>query len=285
LLSSKSKSKIDGNQITFGAVDFQPHPPTLAPVFANLDQEMDLTIGSFNFRVGFLGSVRLSDPINSGPSAGQTAIAATLGTSAGSSSEVNLPISIKPTKGKGNTIEELNEIMENLDFEESSGYSDMASDENFDNISNYSREDFIACCSDVSSNFEDTWRSGVELYDDEQTIFSSGSSRSFGNQYQVYAIIDETSEELDDNNNPIIKPENIKKGANDLAEGDTIEIVVARVKIQLTIAEWDTIRAAVNNGATMPIEARREVLLGYHYALHRQAQQLEKEKSEIRRRR
>jgi hypothetical protein len=210
---------------------------------------------------------------------------ATSGTSVGSSSEVNLPISIKSMKSNGNTIEELNEIMENLDFEESSGYSDMASDDNFDNISNYSREDFIACCSDVSGNFEDTWRLGVELYDDEQTIFSSGSSRSFHNQYQVYAIIDETSEELDDNNNPIINPENVTKGANHMAEGDTVEIAMARVKIQLTVAEWDTIRAGVNNGATMPIDARREVLLGYHYALHREAQQLEKEKSEIGRRR
>jgi hypothetical protein len=36
-LLSKSNSKIDRNQITFGAVDFQPHPPTLAPIFLNLD--------------------------------------------------------------------------------------------------------------------------------------------------------------------------------------------------------------------------------------------------------
>jgi hypothetical protein len=76
LLLSNSNSKIDGNQITFGAIDFQPHPPTLAPVFANLNQEMDLMIGSFNFRVGSLGSTRLSDPIKSGASAGKTASAA-----------------------------------------------------------------------------------------------------------------------------------------------------------------------------------------------------------------
>jgi hypothetical protein len=40
LLLSNNNSKIGGNQITFGAVDFQPHPPTLAPVFSSLDQEM-----------------------------------------------------------------------------------------------------------------------------------------------------------------------------------------------------------------------------------------------------
>jgi hypothetical protein len=100
----------------------------------------------------------------------------------------------------------------------------------------------------------------------------------------VYAIINDTSEELVDNNNPIINPENVRKGANHMEEGDTVETVVARVKIQLTIAKWETIRAAVDNGAAMPVDARREVLLGYHYALHQQAHQLEKEKSEIRRR-
>jgi hypothetical protein len=120
-LSSKNNSKIDGNQITFGAIDFQPHPPTLASVFANLDQEMDLTIGSFNFRVRSLGYVRLLDPINSGPSTGKTATTATSETSVGSSSEVNSPISIKPMKSKRNTRRELDKIMENLNLEESSG--------------------------------------------------------------------------------------------------------------------------------------------------------------------
>jgi hypothetical protein len=102
--SSKSNLRIDGNQITFGVVDFQLHPPTLAPVFVSLDQEPDLTIGSFNFHVGSLGS---ESPINLGPSARKTAIAATRETSVGSSSEVNSLVSIKPTKGS--IIEELNE--------------------------------------------------------------------------------------------------------------------------------------------------------------------------------
>jgi hypothetical protein len=31
-LLSKGNSKINGNQITFGAADFQPHKPTPAPV-------------------------------------------------------------------------------------------------------------------------------------------------------------------------------------------------------------------------------------------------------------
>jgi hypothetical protein len=101
----------------------------------------------------------------------------------------------------------------------------------------------------------------------------------------VYAIIDDTSEEVDANNNPIINPGNVKRCTNHMEEGDIKEIIAARVKVQLTPEEWDMIRAAVNNGAAIPVDARREVLLGYHYALHRQAHQLEKETSKIRRKR
>jgi hypothetical protein len=98
LLSSKSNSKINRNQIASRAIDFQPHPPTLAPIFANLDQEVDLTIGSFNFHVGSLGSVHLLDPINSGLSTGKAAVAATSETSVGSSSEINSPVSLDTSK-------------------------------------------------------------------------------------------------------------------------------------------------------------------------------------------
>jgi hypothetical protein len=128
--SSKSNSKINGIQIAFEAVDFQKDPPTLAPVFANLDQEMDLTFGSFNVCVGSLGSLRLPYLINSGPSAGKHTIAAASETSSGSSSEVNSLVSIKPAKGS--TVEELDKMMENLDLDESSGSEDMGSDENLD---------------------------------------------------------------------------------------------------------------------------------------------------------
>jgi hypothetical protein len=129
----------------------------------------------------------------------------------------------------------------------------------------------MVCYGNVSNNSEDTWNSGLELYDNEQAIFSSGSSGDVHSQYQVYAIIDDTSEELYANNNPIINPENIMRGANHMAEGDTKETVAARVKVQLTTAEWDSIKAAITTGTTIPVNARREVLLGYHYSLHRQS--------------
>jgi hypothetical protein len=100
----------------------------------------------------------------------------------------------------------------------------------------------------------------------------------------VFTIIGDNSEEFNDNDNPVINLANVTGGANHMAEGDTADSVANRSKTRLTVAEWETIKAAVNNGATIPIDARREVLLGYHCALHRQSKQLEREKSEIRKR-
>jgi hypothetical protein len=127
LLSANSNLKVDGNQISFGTVDFQPHPPTLTPVFANLDQEMDLTFGSLNFRASSLGSIRLSDPTTSSPLAEEIASAAMSDSSVGSSSEVNPPISFTPTDTIECTIKELNEMMGNLNLEKASGHSDKGS--------------------------------------------------------------------------------------------------------------------------------------------------------------
>jgi hypothetical protein len=122
-LPANSNSKVDGNQISFGTIDFQPHPPTLTPVFASFDQEMDQTIGSLNFRVGSLGSIRLSDLTKSDPSAGKTATMTMSESSVGCSSEVNSPVSFTTT-GKEGTIKELDEIMRNLDLGKTSDHSD-----------------------------------------------------------------------------------------------------------------------------------------------------------------
>jgi hypothetical protein len=112
-------------------------------------------IGSFNFHVGSLGSLRLSDPISSDLSAGKTTATTTSRTSLGSSSEVNSPVSIKPTEIKRNTIEELDKIMENLGLKESPDHSDMASKGNSDSITNYSEEDFTTLYGNVTHNSED----------------------------------------------------------------------------------------------------------------------------------
>jgi hypothetical protein len=67
-LVANSNPEVDEIQISFGTVNFQPHQPSFTQVFESMDQDMDLTIGSLNFRVGSLGLIRLSDPAKPGPS-------------------------------------------------------------------------------------------------------------------------------------------------------------------------------------------------------------------------
>jgi hypothetical protein len=225
---------------------------------------MDLMIGSLNFHVGSLGSVCLSDLINLGPSAGKTASMENSKTSVGSSSEVNSAVSIKLTKSKGNIVEELDKIMENLDLEESSGYSNTSSDKNINNIL---EEDFT-CCGDVSDNFEDTWRSGLKLNNDEQTPFYSDPNQCINNRHQVYVVINDTYKEVDVENNLVINPQNLERGANHRAEGETDSAVARREKVYLSAEEWQMIKVVVNHGTVIPTNVRREVLTGYQYALH-----------------
>jgi hypothetical protein len=144
-------------------------------------------------------------------------------------------------------------------------------------------EDFMICYDDISDQSTDTWKTGLELHEDNRTTFSSCSSK-FDNQYQVLAIIGDNSEEFDDNNNQVLNPANIIRGANHVAEGDTADSLANGVKIRLSAEEWNTIKAAVEHGIPMPIDASKNVLLGYHYALQKQARQLAKERSEIQKR-
>jgi hypothetical protein len=77
----------------------------------------------------------------------------------------------------------------------------------------------------------------------------------------------------------------VTRGANHPAEGDTADSLANRAKIRLSAEDWNTIKAAIEHGATIPADASKEVLLGYHYALQRQSRQLAKERSEIQNRR
>jgi hypothetical protein len=133
----------------------------------------------------------------------------------------------------------------------------------------------MICCNDISEKSTDTLKTGLELHGDNQTTFWSCSSK-FDNQYQVLAIVGDNSEEFDDNNNPVLNPANITRGANHLAEGDTTDSLANGEKIRLSAKECNTIKAAVEHDAAIPVDASKNVLLGYHYALQRQSRQLAK---------
>jgi hypothetical protein len=82
------------------------------------NQEMDLTIGSLNFRVGSSGLTRLSDPAQLDASASKTKTIVTSKSSVGSSSEVNSPVSFTTAENTGEKIEGLDETTENVDIGE-----------------------------------------------------------------------------------------------------------------------------------------------------------------------
>jgi hypothetical protein len=155
-LLANSSPEVDEIQIPFGTIDFQPHQSSFTQVFESMDQDMDLTIGSLNFRVGSLGSIRLSDPAKPGPSASEPKTVAMSESSEGSSSEVNSPVnSAEVEEGK---FARGDETMENFDLE-------------------VQLEDLIICHDDTSDKSTDTWKTGLELSEDDNSIFSSSNSR------------------------------------------------------------------------------------------------------------
>jgi hypothetical protein len=131
--------------------------------------------------------------------------------SVGSSSEANSPINFATIEMVGEKIAELDETMENLDLGDQ-------------------LEDPMICHDDASDKSTDTWKTGLELHEDDETIFSSFNSK-FNNRYQVLAIVGDNSEEFDENNNPVLNPANVNRGANHLAEGETADSLASREKV------------------------------------------------------
>jgi hypothetical protein len=83
---------------------------------------------------------------------------------------------------------------------------------------------------DTSDQSTDTWKTGLELSEDDNSIFSSYNSK-LDNRYQILAITGDNSKELDDNNNPVLNPANINRGVNQLVEGETADSLETREKV------------------------------------------------------
>jgi hypothetical protein len=180
-----------------------------------------------------------------GPSASEPETIAMSESSEGSSSEVNSPVSL--TEAEEGKIAGGDKTMENSDLE-------------------VQLKDLMICHDDTSDQSTDTWRTGLELSEDDNSIFSSRNSK-LDNQYQILAITGDNSEELDDNNNPVLNPANINRGANHLAEGETPDSLATREKFRLSADEWRTIKTTVEHGTPIPRNSSQNMLLGYHYAL------------------
>jgi hypothetical protein len=127
-----------------------------------------------------------------------------------SSSEANSPVSLATVEIIGGKIAELDKTMENLDLEDQ-------------------LKDLMISHDDASDKSIDTWKTGLEFHEDDKTIFSNFNSK-FDNRYQVLTIIGDNSEEFDENNNPVLNPANINRGANHLAEGEIADSLASRKK-------------------------------------------------------
>jgi hypothetical protein len=135
-------------------------------------QEMELTIGSLSILIGPSGSSRLLDPTKQDPSASEPEATAIMEYSNGSSSEVNSPVSLEEVqKGK---IGEDNKAKDNFN-------------------TGIQLDDLMICLDDISDKSTDIWKTGLELSEDGDSIFSS-LNINIDKQCQVLAIVGDNSE-------------------------------------------------------------------------------------------
>jgi hypothetical protein len=197
------------------------------------NQKMELTIGSLSFCVGLSGTIHLSDPMKLYPSANKIKTITISGSSVGSSSEVNSPVSFTVAEDAGGKIEELDKIAEKLGIGETVGQPYP------------SQKDFVTQTGGVSGNIQ-----------------------------QLCVIITEAVEENDHADNTTIDLQVDKSRSNSKKEKE---------KIHVSTGEWRIIMSAINHGTKVPANSRREVLMGYQYALHQHKKKLREEKDEFRR--
>jgi hypothetical protein len=100
---------------------------------------------------------------------------------------------------------------------------------------------------------------------------SSGISRSI---HQLCVIITEAAEENDHVDNGEVDAQVDKPRINGKKEKE---------KFHVSTGEWRIIMSAINHGTEVPTISRREVLMGYQYALHQRRKKLREENDEFRR--
>jgi hypothetical protein len=99
--------------------------------------------------------------------------------------------------------------------------------------------------------------------------FTAGSSGVSKSVHQLCIIITEAEEENNHEGN-----EGIDKQVDKARETNKKE----KEKIHVSTGEWRIIMSAVNHGIEIPEGSRREVLMGYQYALHQHKKKLREER-------
>jgi hypothetical protein len=117
-------------------------------------------------------------------------------------------------------------------------------------------------------------------HSDFSQIFSKNTAADFttggvsSSIHQVCVIITKVAEDNDGVDNIVVNTQGNNPRSNCRNEKE---------KIYVSTGEWRIIMSAINHGTGIPADSRREVLMGYQYALHQHKKKLREEKSELRR--
>jgi hypothetical protein len=195
------------------------------------NQKMELTIISLIFYVGPSGLIRLSDPTKSGPSASKTKTITMSGSSVGSSSEVNSPVSFAAIENMQKKLKEFDGTRKEPDVEVT-----------------------------------------MDKSHDSQRDFAIGSSGISSSIHQSCVIITKAAEENNHADNGEVDMQVDKLRSNGKKEKE---------KIHVSTGEWRIIRSAINHDTEVPANSRREVLMGYQYALYQRRKKLREEKRQV----
>jgi hypothetical protein len=101
--------------------------------------------------------------------------------------------------------------------------------------------------------------------------FTTRSGGVSSNIHQLCVIITEGAEENNDTNNAATHAQVGKPRSNNKKEKE---------KIHVSTGEWRVIMSAINHGTEVPANSRREVLMGYQYALHQHKKKLREDEEE-----
>jgi hypothetical protein len=130
----------------------------LANSSAGIDenQEMELTIRSLSIFIGPSSLTRLSNLAKPDPSASEPETVSMMEYSEGSSSEVNSPVSLGEVQKR--KITEGNETVKSFNL-------------------GVQLEDLVICHDNISEKSTDTWKTRLELSEDDDSIFSSFNNK------------------------------------------------------------------------------------------------------------
>jgi hypothetical protein len=109
----------------------------------------------------------------------------------------------------------------------------------------------------------------VKLHDSPRD-FATGSIGVSKSVHQLCIIITEAAEENNYEGNKEVDMQVDKPRSNSKKEKE---------KIHVSTGEWRIIMSAINHGTEVPADSRREVLMGYQYALHQRRKKLREERN------